>query len=365
MPISAPAYGVGGHPAIPTANPMGFARASTIPSQLLYYASDTASFDPAVWNTGIATGGGVAPAQVLGTITLGSGTANPGSSQLTTVPTFKPVNPGWLFFTTSLNIEFPVLTNAFRFWGLATVPGTPSVATPLTEACGFMIDSTGKLFAVTYQTGVRVNIADLSVATGNKTQPGDANAHNYIIYYRGDNIIWCIDSFDNVVAQTFTGAPGPNVNILPISYVCVANTTPPVSSATISINNTFLGDTTGSTDVVSDATYRFRGLTIGSDGAARMLALGANTVLVAAGTVANTVIKGTPGTYYGCFASTTGAGAGLIYDNATTNAGTPVGFAPTTINTFDTGIPANGVACVNGITLAGGATNPALTVFFR
>lgn len=89
----------------------------------------------------------------------------------------------------------------------------------------------------------------------------------------------------------------------------------------------------------------------------------ANTVFIAAGTATNTVVKGTPGTFYGVFASTIGAGGGLIYDNATTNSGTPVGAAPTAVG-FDQGVPAAGVNCTNGITVAGSATNPALTVFF-
>jgi hypothetical protein len=92
---------------------------------------------------------------------------------------------------------------------------------------------------------------------------------------------------------------------------------------------------------------------------------GASTTFVAAGTVANTVIKGTPGTLFAVFASTTAAGAGQIFDNATTNAGTPVGIAPSAIG-FETGAaPPTGRTCVNGITLAGSATNPALTLFWR
>lgn len=94
-----------------------------------------------------------------------------------------------------------------------------------------------------------------------------------------------------------------------------------------------------------------------------MKLLGATTAFIAAGTSANTVVKNSAGTFYGIFASTIGAGGGLVYDNASTNSGTPVGVAPTAVG-FDTGVPEVGVACVNGITVAGGVTNPALTVFY-
>lgn len=89
-----------------------------------------------------------------------------------------------------------------------------------------------------------------------------------------------------------------------------------------------------------------------------------NTTFVAAGTAANTVIKGSPGTYFGIFASTTAAGAGQVFDNAATPTGTPVGIAPTAIGYGSGQPPAPGIKCVNGIVLQGSATNPALTIFW-
>lgn len=91
---------------------------------------------------------------------------------------------------------------------------------------------------------------------------------------------------------------------------------------------------------------------------------GVKTTFIAAGTSADTVIKATPGVFWGIFASTVAAGAGLVYDNATTHTGTPIGSAPTAIG-FDQGIPSAGIQCVNGITVTGSATNPALTVFWE
>jgi hypothetical protein len=91
----------------------------------------------------------------------------------------------------------------------------------------------------------------------------------------------------------------------------------------------------------------------------------AKTLFIAAGTAANTVVKGSAGTFYGVFASTTAAGAGQIYDNATTNSGTPIGIAPTAIGYGSGNAPAVGIACANGIVVAGSATNPALTIFYN
>ncbi|SRR5713226_7382980 len=88
------------------------------------------------------------------------------------------------------------------------------------------------------------------------------------------------------------------------------------------------------------------------------------TTLIAAGTVANTVVKGAPGTYYGVLLSSVGVGTPGVFDNATTNTGTPVGqlAASAPLGAYPT--ISGGVPCVNGITVAGGATNPAMTVLW-
>lgn len=382
------------------ANPQGSLKASAIPSQLFYYAWDTSTLDVTnTWNAPTTAGSGAIVNSLTNSV-LQSGTANPGYAFLRSQATFKPVNPAWLYVETGINIEFPVLTNAYRFWGLATIPATPTAAAPLTNACGFEVGLNGQMSAVTYQSGTRVLIQNLSQASGNGKQPQDSNVHIYILNYRGDNIYWCIDNPNNVVATTTTGAPGPDVNILPFSFLTVTNTTPPSSSANIQINTAFVGDSSNSISKLVDSTYPWRGMQINADGSLVMGTLagantvanptftslvlfgstlsqnnplpvvptasplgGAKTTLIAAGTAANTVIKASAGVFYGVFASTTAAGAGLIYDNASTNSGTPVGVAPSAIG-FDQGVPAIGVNCVNGITVAGSATNPALTIYW-
>lgn len=103
------------------------------------------------------------------------------------------------------------------------------------------------------------------------------------------------------------------------------------------------------------------GINAGTNSIGRLNA--ASTVSVAAGTAANTVVKGSPGILYGVFASTAAAGGGQLFDNASTPTGTPIAFAPSAIG-YDTGIPSVGINCVNGIVLQGSATNPALTIMF-
>jgi hypothetical protein len=84
------------------------------------------------------------------------------------------------------------------------------------------------------------------------------------------------------------------------------------------------------------------------------------TTAVAAGTSANTVIKASKGTLAWVLVTATGTAAVLIYDNATTNSGTIIGYIPANAapgSRWPCGAPA-----ANGITVDGDAALPAITV---
>jgi hypothetical protein len=244
----------------------GALRVQEDPTQLFYCAFDVSTLDTAnVWKTPTAAGGGVAATNALTNTQIGSGTTANGYSYLESQTTFQPRSPGWLLVQTPVNVEFPVVINSYRFWGLGTSPATPTAAAPLTNACGFELAITGKMYAVTYQSGNRVVIADLS-SSGNSKQPLDANVHLYSIYFRGDRIFYCIDGLDNVVAQTVNGAPGPDVNILPLKFTSIASTTPPVSSCLLQVNAVFVGDTARNNFQISDYAYPWRKATVDAFG---------------------------------------------------------------------------------------------------
>ncbi len=84
----------------------------------------------------------------------------------------------------------------------------------------------------------------------------------------------------------------------------------------------------------------------------------------AANSAANTVIKGSPGWLYHAIVTTLGTAGLTIYDNATTNAGTPLLVIPAsaavgTIYSFPSGARA-----LNGITSAGVLNCPAVTFHY-
>jgi hypothetical protein len=240
----------------------GELRVALEPSQIFYDAFDAGLDTITRWKPPTSGNGGVAAVNESADTRLGSGTTANGYSVLESMTTFTQANPGFLALTMANNFEFPLVVNAYRFWGFGTSPAVPTTSVPLTEAAGWELATTGKLYAVVYQTGVRVQIADLSVATGTGKQPQDANTHKYTLFYRGELMYWCIDSLDNVVATVTTGAQGPNINALPIKLVAVAGATPPSSNVQLQCNSLWIGDTARNNVQLSDGISPWRKATI-------------------------------------------------------------------------------------------------------
>lgn len=242
-----------------TVAPDGAQSVQSSPDQLFNDAFDTGVLDTTNrWNA-VTTAGAGSSTITSGSFTLLSGTTASGFANISTQPTFPQASPGRIAISHNIAIEFPVLTNAYRFWGAATIPATPTAAAPLTDAYGWEVTTAGKLFAICWASGVRSVVLDLSVATGNGKQPQDANTHRYNVLFRGDQAWWLIDGY--VVAQMFTGSQGPNNNNLPIRMITIANSTPPASTANITAAAVYLG-VTNSPLGISDGVYQFRAATV-------------------------------------------------------------------------------------------------------
>lgn len=244
--------------------------------------------------TATTGGGGNATAMSVpsvGNATLGSGTTASGFSFGVSQFAFPGRNPGYLFAQHQIQVEVaPILTNAYRFWGFANFPGTPTAAAPITDGVGFEIGITGKMAAVTWATGTRQLVQDLST-TGNNKQPLDGNTHKYVIWFRGDNILWFIDN--NLVAQTVTGALGPNTNTESVAYLSVANTSGPSSSAVITVAQVSVGDTSRNAQRIVDGTYSWRAAQVTPQGQQVVGTLTPGTPLTASATGTTAAIAAT------------------------------------------------------------------------
>jgi hypothetical protein len=222
------------------------------------------------WRTPTSGTGGTAASNATGQTTLAGGTSANGFSALSTQLIFFDKNPGYLFFQANINLSNPSTTNTVEFIGFGTIPTTPTAAAYCTDCVGFEDGTDGKLRAVTWASGARTIIADLSVTQGFvpvTTQslsgaPGsfsggcacnpqhtDTGSYKYVIYFRGDNILWYMENQINgqllLVAYTTRGALGPDVNQLPASFVIANGTSGPATQSTMQINQVTVGDSSG------------------------------------------------------------------------------------------------------------------------
>jgi hypothetical protein len=122
---------------------------------------------------------------------------------------------------------------------LVTGPNIP-FATTVTAVAGAAVTLSSNATATSNQ-GVYTFTGQCAPGlVGQVAQPQDANVHAYVMYPRGDRIFWTIDGIDNVVAQTYSGAPGPTNNVMNAAHLAVGNT--PLSSALININASVVAD---------------------------------------------------------------------------------------------------------------------------
>jgi hypothetical protein len=264
----------------------GQQRVTMDPTQLFLDTFDTSLDTANRWVTPVASGtGAVAATWSAGQVLLTGGTAANAYSVLTSQPSFAPDEPGWLQVTMRVNVEFPVLATAYRFWGLAITPGTPTVSAPVTEGAGWEVSTAGVFAAVTYAGGVRTQIAAL-------TAPGNASAHKYILFFRGDLAYWALDDPDNVVASYLTGASGPNINTLPLKCLVVSNSG---TTATLQVNGVSVGDTARNNVSISDDANPWRQSTVTAGGALSVSANATRTQM-AWGTVSAGLTAGTTAT---------------------------------------------------------------------
>lgn len=239
----------------------GQQRVAMDPTQLFLDTFDTSLDTANRWVTPVASGtGAIAATWSAGQVLLTGGTAANAYSVLTSQPSFAPDEPGWLQVTMRCNVEFPVLTTAYRFWGLAITPGTPTVAAPVTEGAGWEVSTGGAFAAVTWAGGARTQV-------GAVTAPGNASAHKYFLFFRGDLAYWALDDPDNVVASYLTGASGPNVNTLPLKFLVVSNSG---TTATLQVNGVSVGDTARNNVSISDDTYPWRASSVSATGALKV-----------------------------------------------------------------------------------------------
>jgi hypothetical protein len=283
------------------------------------------------WSTSTASGGvaaanGTCPGATCGQTTLGTGTTSNGISILSSQLLFNERNPGYNRFQTNINLPPPGTLNQYLFWGYSSATSS-TVGLTAAAPCGsanlgavavaFGFNLQGKLEAFTCASGVKTQIADLSVAQGPNPvqtssgmwlggcaclpQEPDTQSYKYLIDFRGDNINWYTEAVDgtlNRVAFATRGAVGPDVNQMSVAFGALAGSTPPTVSSNIQVNQVTIGDTAGNPVVA---------------------------VHVVASTTAGVVLKASPGALISLVATNSSAASAsfMIGNSATVFTGTP------------------------------------------
>lgn len=241
-----------------SAFPGTFLRVTDEPTQLFYDPFDSAIDTTNRW-TVTSGNSAVAASNATGVMTMGTGTTANGWSKLNSQPTFAPSIPAWLGVSDAIALPDGAspISNSYLYWGTGTTPGTPSVATPVTDGYGFERNTDGKLRAVVYAGGTRTVVQDLSTS-GNSTQPTDAAYHRYIIYIRTDKAYWYIDGITSAQLVATSNFQSSQVQTLPRLFLTIGNATPPVSNITLTCTGATAWDTGKNNLQLSDGTFPWR-----------------------------------------------------------------------------------------------------------
>ena len=197
------------------------------------------------WNPAVVGGTGLSTPSA-GQLIISSGTTANSFAYLTSKTKFQPVPPGFLEIDQQQQVTFPIPAHAYAYWGVGTVPGSPTAVAPLTDAIGFEVTATGLFNAVTFAGGARTVIAAL-------TPIADSNVHRYFIFIRGDTIYWTVDG--TTVASILTGALGPNTNLLPLMILSGTDAVGAASALQSTNAAVYIGDSTKSRVLIADAVH--------------------------------------------------------------------------------------------------------------
>jgi hypothetical protein len=230
------------------------------PSGTLFYdAFDLAGLDTTNrWVLTTANGG--SDSQTLGINTLSVTTAASSEVLLLSQPLFTPSFSD-IVFGVQLTTGATPPTGAHSFWGLGTVPTSFTATTPLQNAIGFEIDTSGNLNAVIYSNGTKIESTTLNSFLS-------ATPQIFVVYINGESATFYIQSqgFELPVA----GFVGFSLDgfILPSHFHIINGTSAVTTARTLPISATSIGDTNNTHNtLISDGLFPWRQSTVKVPGA--------------------------------------------------------------------------------------------------
>lgn len=199
------------------------------------------------WTTKLSTG---TAAVASGVLTVASSTTASAYGGLYTQPTFINNGLGFNAFGAALKIPVSTIANSLRYWGFATVPGTPTTSVPVTTGAVFVLDAAGSLFAQVWKAGVLTSSVDVTAY-----RPADNTNTRYAIVQRSDLAFFYVGSTAAPVATI--SFPDMDTQALPATFMSIAGASAPAQSATIIVTQFGVADTAKASTNIADSTNPF------------------------------------------------------------------------------------------------------------
>lgn len=199
------------------------------------------------WTTKLSTG---TAAVASGVLTVASSTTASAYGGLYTQPTFINNGLGFNVFGAALKIPVNVIANSLRYWGFATVPGSPTTSVPVTTGAVFVLDAAGSLFAQIWKAGVLITSVDLTAY-----RAADNTNSRYAIVQRSDLAFFYVGSTAAPVATL--SFPDMDTQALPAAFMSIAGASAPAQSATLVVTQFGVADTAKASTNIADSTNPF------------------------------------------------------------------------------------------------------------
>lgn len=186
-------------------------------------------------------------ATASGQLVINSSTTASAWGGVSTQQTFAPVGVGSQVWGVLASFTVTAQANSVRVFGVFSVPGTPTIAVPVTDGYVYRLDGTGALFAEIWSAGVAVSSTNVTASC----LPSAGFPGIFAIVYRASLVQFTCGAA-LVVAQAPILGINPVNQILPLSALSIAGATPPGASAVMNLSALALG-------VISPATIKSAG----------------------------------------------------------------------------------------------------------
>lgn len=175
-------------------------------------------------------------ATASGQLVINSSTTASAWGGVSTQQTFAPVGVGSQVWGVLASFTVLAQANSVRVFGVFTVPATPTTAVPVTDGYIYRLDGTGALFAEIWSGGVAVSSTNVTTAC----LPAANFPGIFAIVYRA-NLVQFTCGSALVVNQAPILGINPANQVLPLSALSIAGSTPPAASAVMNLSALALG----------------------------------------------------------------------------------------------------------------------------